>query len=243
MDTNSAGSSYPSIINTRTQKGASTRFSFSSSTTTMPPRASFTALAAILILSPLPMTFRATRLLSRCFRRLRSRSFAQGMLEKRGCTACGGRARGRKSSREYHSLVTSTSRKKHETKRHFPPFPRLPINQSFTFHGLRSGLTSRLFKGIPRTDSFTPYVRLSCHLSSIRAVMLILDHSILSRGLFHRRLPMSPSSRACRNAGRWRQVGLWLGPRRQTKALRDLLLRSVSTLPSPCGRNGWPHAC
>ena len=110
-------------------------------------------------------------------------------------------------------------------------------------HGLRSGLTLRVFKDIPRTDSFTPYVRLSCHLSSIRAVMLILDHSILSRGLFHHCLPMSPSSRACWNAGRWWQVGLWLGPCCQSKALCDLLrvLRSVSTLPSPCGRNGWLH--
>src|SRR5712691_13222226 len=101
-----------------------------------------------------------------------------------------------------------------------------------------TGLTLTFFKGIPHTDSFTPYVRLSCHLSSIRAVMLILDRSILSRGLFHPRLPMSASSRACRNAGRRWQMGLWLGPRRQTKALRHLLLRSVSTLPSPCLRNG-----
>src|SRR5712691_5504595 len=38
-----------------------------------------------------------------------------------------------------------------------------------------TGLTLTFFKGIPHTDSFTPYVRLSCHLSSIRAVMLILD--------------------------------------------------------------------
>src|SRR5712691_6214953 len=102
-----------------------------------------------------------------------------------------------------------------------------------------TGLTLTFFKGIPHTDSFTPYVRLSCHLSSVRAVMLILDRSTLSRGLLHPRLPMPALSRACRNAGRWRQMGLWLGPRRQTKALRDLLLRSVSTtLPSPCLRNG-----
>ena len=72
-----------------------------------------------------------------------------------------------------------------------------------------------------------------CICPSMRAVMmLILDHCIFSRGLLHRRLPMSASSRACRYAGRWRQVGLWLGPRRQTKAMRHILIRSVPLLLS-----------
>src|SRR5260221_53367 len=54
-------------------------------------------------LPPLPTTFCGTRLLSRCFRRLRSRSFAQAMVERRGCTVCGGCA---SSSGAYQEVGT-----------------------------------------------------------------------------------------------------------------------------------------
>src|SRR5260221_9153238 len=73
-----------------------TRFSFLSSTTTIyhdaPPRALHGARSHPhpWHLPPLPTTFCATRLLSRCFRRLRSRSFAQAVVERRGYTVCGG---------------------------------------------------------------------------------------------------------------------------------------------------------
>ena len=116
---------------------------------------------------------------------------------RRSCKLVSWGRRSAKASREYHSLVTSTSR--NET-----PLSSFPMahHQSIV-HGswVKIWADIDFFKGIPRTDSFTIYVSLSCHLSSIHALMLILDHSILSRGLFHRRLPMSPSSRACGTLG------------------------------------------
>lgn len=91
-------------------------------------------------LSPLPKTFCATRLLSRCFRRLRARSFAQDVVEKRGCAVCGGRA---SPSGAYHDVgadggpsrvvsLTQLSRPRHEKrKRRFHPFSRAPTFNPF----------------------------------------------------------------------------------------------------------------
>ena len=122
------------------------------------------------LLSLLPTTFCATRLLSRCFRRLRSRSFAQGMVEKRGCTVCGGRAsssaayhevgadRGPSRGMSYHPFtchvnVNITTK----TKRRFPPFPRLAPHQSIV-HGLgwvlRSGADIDIFQRYPTHGQF-----------------------------------------------------------------------------------------
>jgi hypothetical protein len=118
-------------------------------------------------LSPLPKTFYATRLLSPCFRRLWSRSFAQDMVEKRGCTACGGRA---SSSGAYEEVgadrgpsrvvsLTHLSRPRHKSDAVF----LLSRDSIRSWAG--ADIDVLFSKGIPRTDSFTLYVRLSCHLS------------------------------------------------------------------------------
>jgi len=53
---------------------------------------------------------------------------------------------------------------------------------------------------------------------------------LVSRGFLYSGLPMPASSRACWDARRRRQVGLWLGSRRQARQMRHILFRSASTL-------------
>ena len=73
------------------------------------------------------------------------------------------------------TVTTHLSRPHHENKS-----ATFLLSHGSTFNpfmgwvGLRSGLTLMFFKGIPRTDSSTPYVRLSCHLSSITYVLSCL---------------------------------------------------------------------
>jgi hypothetical protein len=52
----------------------------------------------------------------------------------------------------------------------------------------------------------------------------------VSRGFLYSGLPMPASSRTCWDAWRRRQVGLWLGSRRQARQMRHILFRSASTL-------------
>jgi hypothetical protein len=180
------------------------------STTTTPPRVLHGARCHPhpWYLSPLPKTFYATRLLSRCFRRLRSRSFAQDMVEKRGCTVCGGRA---SSSGAYEEVGADRGPSRVVSLTHFVTSTSQKRNTVFllsrgshiqSVHGLGLTLTSFFQKVSPHGQLYTLCAFVMSFVFLIRAVMLILDHSILSRGLFHTRLPMPTSSRACRNAGR-----------------------------------------
>ena len=108
-----------------------------------------------------PTTFCATRLLSRCFRRLRSLSFPQGMVEKRGCAVCGGRAN---SSAAYHevgadggpsrvvSITIHMSRQCHETKRRFCSCVKIwadiDVFQRYPTHGQLYTLCALVCHGI-----------------------------------------------------------------------------------------------
>ena len=78
---------------------------------------------------------------------------------------------------------TLTSRREYSTttayhKRRLFLFPRLHMDHSLHLRTtcVKIWTDVDVFKGIPRTESIIPYVRV-CRLSSMRAVMLIFDHS------------------------------------------------------------------
>ena len=141
-----------------------------------------------------------------------------------------------KSSREYPSCITLPF--PFPTPSPGGPGPHSPSTLRRTGHArvkIRTDIDGGVFffsKGIPRTESITPCVRLSSVFDArCRSTCSYSVVFVLSRGLLHRGLPMSTSSRACRNSGRWRQMGLWPGPRRETKEMRHLLVRSVYLYP------------
>jgi Methyltransferase domain len=113
--------------------------------------------------------------------------------------------------------------------------------------GLRSGLTLTVFKGIPCTDSFIPYVRLSCHLSSIIYALSCLYSVIPSfPGEFF--TPAFQCPHQVERVGALGDGGKWVcGLERIAKQKHCIIYSFGLSLPSfPCRRNDWPlhmHAC